>query len=42
MSLLSEFAVDHADLVREIDLNPVIVLDDGAVVVDALIIAMND
>ncbi len=42
VSLLSEFAVDHSDLVREIDLNPVIVLDHGAVVVDALIIAMND
>jgi acetyltransferase len=37
---LSRFAADHADIVAEIDLNPVIVHPDGEglTVVDALIV----
>src|SRR5262249_3280829 len=37
---LSRFAADHADLIEEIDLNPVIVHDQGQgfTVVDALIV----
>ncbi|MBO0738642.1 MAG: acetate--CoA ligase family protein, partial [Alphaproteobacteria bacterium] len=40
MSVLSRFAADHADLVEEIDLNPVLVHAEGRglSVVDALIV----
>jgi hypothetical protein len=40
---LSRFAVDHADLIEEIDLNPVIVHPQGRglSVVDALIVKRN-
>jgi hypothetical protein len=40
MASLSRFAADHADLVEEIDLNPVIVhaQGEGLTVVDALIV----
>ncbi len=40
VSRLSRFAVDHAHVLREVDLNPVIVLPagQGAVVVDALVV----
>jgi acyl-CoA synthetase (NDP forming) len=40
MTALSRFAADHADLVQEIDLNPVIVHADGhgLTIVDALIV----
>jgi acyl-CoA synthetase (NDP forming) len=35
---VSEFAADHADLVEEIDVNPVLARPDGAVALDALIV----
>jgi hypothetical protein len=35
---LSRFAAEHADLVEEIDLNPVIVHEHGLSIVDALIV----
>jgi len=40
MGALSRFAADHADLIEEIDLNPVIVhaQGQGLTVVDALIV----
>jgi acetyltransferase len=40
MASLSRFAADHADLIEEIDLNPVIVHPhgQGLTVVDALIV----
>lgn len=38
MVRLSQFAADHADIVAEIDLNPVIVHADGAALADALIV----
>jgi acyl-CoA synthetase (NDP forming) len=38
MVKLSQFAADHADVLTEVDLNPVIVHDKGLSVVDALII----
>ena len=40
MATLSHFAADHADLIEEIDLNPVIVhaQGEGLTVVDALIV----
>jgi acetyltransferase len=40
MTTLSRFAADHADLIEEIDLNPVIVHPQGRglTVVDALIV----
>jgi acetyltransferase len=40
MAALSRFAADHADIVAEIDLNPVIVHaeNEGLTVVDALIV----
>ena len=40
MASLSRFAADHADLIEEIDLNPVIVhaQGQGLTVVDALIV----
>ena len=40
MARLSRFAADHADLIEEIDLNPVIVHPEGQglTVVDALIV----
>jgi acetate---CoA ligase (ADP-forming) len=43
MSKLSRFAADHADLIEEIDLNPVIVHPEGQglTVVDALIVKRN-
>jgi len=43
MSNLSRFAADHADLIEEIDLNPVIVhpQGQGLSVVDALIVKRN-
>jgi acyl-CoA synthetase (NDP forming) len=43
MATLSRFAADHADLIEEIDLNPVIVHPEGQglTVVDALIVKRN-
>jgi acetyltransferase len=43
IATLSRFAADHADLIEEIDLNPVIVHPEGQglTVVDALIIKRN-
>jgi acetate---CoA ligase (ADP-forming) len=40
IAILSRFAADHADLIEEIDLNPVIVHErgEGLTVVDALIV----
>jgi len=38
MAALSRFAHDHRDTIAEIDLNPVIVHDQGLTVVDALIV----
>ena len=40
MATLSRFAADHAELIAEIDLNPVIVhpQGEGLTVVDALIV----
>jgi acetate---CoA ligase (ADP-forming) len=38
MVCLSQFAVDHADIVAEIDLNPVIVHEHGVSLADALIV----
>lgn len=38
MVQLSQFAADHADIVAEIDLNPVIVHADGVSLADALIV----
>ena len=35
---ISEFAADHADLVEEIDVNPLLARPDGAVALDALIV----
>ena len=35
---ISEFAADHADLVEEIDVNPLLARHDGAVAMDALIV----
>jgi acyl-CoA synthetase (NDP forming) len=35
---VSEFAADHADLVEEIDVNPLLARPDGAVALDALIV----
>jgi acyl-CoA synthetase (NDP forming) len=38
MVKLSQFAFDHAEDIAEVDLNPVIVHDNGVTVVDALIV----
>jgi len=40
IAILSRFAADHADLIEEVDLNPVIVYPkgQGLAVVDALIV----
>jgi hypothetical protein len=38
MVALSRFAHDHRDAIAEIDLNPIIVHEQGLTVVDALII----
>ncbi len=35
---ISEFAADHADLVAEVDVNPLLARPDGAVALDALIV----
>jgi acetyl-CoA synthetase len=35
---ISEFAADHADLVDEIDVNPLLARPDGAIALDALIV----
>lgn len=35
---ISEFAADHADLVEEVDVNPLLARPDGAVALDALIV----
>jgi len=44
MATLSHFAGDHAELIGEIDLNPVIVhpQGEGLTVVDALIVKRQD
>ncbi len=44
MAALSRFAADHADIIQEIDLNPVIVhpAGDGLTVVDALIVKRSN
>jgi len=39
---VSEFAADHADLVEEIDVNPLLARPDGAVVLDALIVLRKE
>jgi acyl-CoA synthetase (NDP forming) len=41
MVALSEFAIDHADAIESIDLNPVIVHERGVSVADALIVARH-
>jgi acetyl-CoA synthetase len=35
---ISEFAVDHAEEVEEIDVNPLLARPDGAIALDALIV----
>jgi hypothetical protein len=44
MAALSRFAADHADIIQEIDLNPVIVhpAREGLTVVDALIVKRSN
>ena len=39
---ISEFAADHADLVEEIDVNPLLARPDGAVALDALIVLRDN
>jgi len=39
---ISEFAVDHADLVEEIDVNPLLAQPEGAVALDALIVLRKE
>jgi acyl-CoA synthetase (NDP forming) len=41
-SRLSRFAAEHADLIEEIDLNPVIVHERGLSIVDALVITLPE
>ena len=39
---ISEFAADHADLVEEIDVNPLLARPDGAIALDALIVLRDN
>jgi hypothetical protein len=38
LEILADFAVQHAELIEEIDLNPIKALSHGCIIVDALMV----